>query len=116
MSIKPPSSMSEPKALYVLLAPAGQLSGNGQLRETINERRSRKGVDVPFWYLSPELVQKFDLPGEGVEAVVAEEATAINWLKLRFGGNSCTAELDIEQLKECASDLPPGPKIRDISG
>ena len=63
--------MSEPKALYVLLAPLGQLSGNGQLRETVRERRNRKGDDVPFWYLSPELVRKFDLPGTGLEAIVA---------------------------------------------
>ena len=66
-------SMSEPQALYVLLAPAGQLTGNGQLRETVNERRNRKGEDVAFWYLSPALVQKFNLSGKGFEAVVAEE-------------------------------------------
>ena len=80
--------MSEIKELYVLLAAAGQLSGNGQLRETVKERRSRNGQDVPFWYLSPELVQKFNLPGNAVEAVVAEDETAINWLQLRFGGES----------------------------
>ncbi len=107
--------MSELKALYVLLAPLGQLAGNGQLRETISERRNRKGEDVPFWYLSPELVQRFNLSGEGVEGVVAEEPSAINWLKLRFGGESRTAEFDLDQLREYASDLPPGPKIRDIS-
>ncbi len=107
--------MSEPKALYVLLAPAGQLSGNGQLRETVRERRNRKGDNVPFWYLSPELVEKFDLPGQGVEAVVAEELTAINWLKLRFGGESFTAQLDINQLREQATDLPPSPSVKDIS-
>ena len=50
--------MSETQALYVLLAPTGQLTGNGQLRETIRERRKRNGDDVAFWYLSPELVQK----------------------------------------------------------
>jgi len=107
--------MSEPKALYVLLAPLGQLSGNGQLRETVQERRNRKGDDVPFWYLSPELVRKFDLPGSGLEAVVAEEPTAINWLKLRFGGESCTAQIDVDQLREEAFALPPGPIDRDLS-
>jgi len=107
--------MSEPQALYVLIAPAGQLTGNGQLRETVKERRNRKGEDVPFWYLSPELVQKFDLPGTKVEAVVSEELSAINWLKLRFGGESCTAALDIDQLKEQAKDLPPAPNPKDIS-
>ncbi len=107
--------MSEPKALYVLLAPVGQLTGNGQLRETISERRNRKGSDVLFWYLSPELVKKFDLPGTGVEAVVADELTAINWLKMRFGGESSTFQLDIEQLREHASALPPAPTNRNIS-
>ena len=58
--------MSEPKALYVLLAPIGQLTGNGQLRETVKEPRKKKGEEVSFWYLSPELVQKFNLTGKGV--------------------------------------------------
>ena len=40
--------MSEPKALYVLLAPLGQLSANGQLRETVQERRKKQGEDVPL--------------------------------------------------------------------
>ena len=107
--------MSEPKALYVLLAPLGQLSGNGQLRETVRERRNRKGDDVAFWYLSPELVQKFKLPGAAMEGVVAEDLTAINWLKLRFGGESSTAQLDLDELREYATALPPAPIARDIS-
>ncbi len=107
--------MSEPKALYVLLAPVGQLTGNGQLRETLNERRKKNGEDVAFWYLTPDLVQKFSLSGQGIEAVVAEEPTAINWLKLRFGGESKTVQIDINQLKEYATDLPPSPVVRDIS-
>ena len=108
--------MSEPQALYVLVAPAGQLTANGQLRETIRERRNRKGEDVVFFYLSPDLVQKFDISGLGFEAVVAEDLTAINWLKMRFGGESQTIQLDIDQLYEQASALPPAPINRDISG
>ena len=107
--------MSEPQALYVLLAPVGQLTGNGQLRETLSERRSRKGADVPFWYLSSELVEKFELAGKGLEAVVAKELTAINWVKLRFGGERITANLDIDELRQYASELPPAPSVRDIS-
>ena len=106
--------MSEPQSFYVLLAPEGQLSGNGQLRETVRERRNRKGDNVEFWYLSPELVRKFNLPGVG-EAVVAEELTAINWLKLRFGGESFSTSLELEKLREHATELPPGPIHRDIS-
>ncbi len=107
--------MSEPTALYVVLAPTGQLSGNGQLRETIKERRSRQGEDVAFWYLSPDLVKKFNLHKGDFEAVVAEEETAINWLKLRFGGVSSVAKLDLGQLKEYAKGLPPAPTVKDIS-
>ena len=107
--------MSEPKGLYVLLAPLGQLSGNGQLRETVKERRSRQGDDVAFWYLSPELVEKFKLSGMGKEGVVSEDLTAINWLKLRFGGESSPVQIDLEELREFATGLPPAPIIRDIS-
>ncbi len=107
--------MSEPQALYVLLAPAGQLAGNGQLRETLNERRSRKGDNVQFWYLSPDLVREFNLSDIGHEAVVADEITAINWLKLRFGGKSSTVHLNVDRLRELASGPPPGPIFRDIS-
>ncbi len=107
--------MSEPQDLSVLIAPIGQLSGNGQLRETIRERRRRIGDDVPFWYLPPDLVEKFNLPGIGVEAVVAKDPKAIAWLKLRFGGNSQITSLDVDQLKEHAMQLPPAPTVRDIS-
>tara|TARA_B100000029_G_scaffold40085_1_gene37401 strand:- start:4889 stop:5215 length:327 start_codon:yes stop_codon:yes gene_type:complete len=108
--------MSEPKSVYVLIAPVGQLSGNGQLRETVEERRNRKGDDVPFWYLSPTLLEKFNLGGSDYEGVVAEELTAINWLQLRFGGESSVAQIDIDQLRELATALPPPPTFRDISG
>ena len=107
--------MSESKEVYLLLAPAGQLSGNGQLRETVKERRSRHGQDVSFWYLSPSLVEKFDLSGPGFEGVVAEDATAINWLKLRFGGKSNLTQIDLDLLREHATELPPAPIVKDIS-
>ena len=107
--------MSELQALYVVLAPVGQLSGNGQLRETVQERRNRQGEDVCFWYLSPQLVEKFNLGAKGCEGVVAADLTAINWLKLRFGGESSCVQIDLEQLREHATALPPPPQFRDIS-
>ena len=107
--------MTELKALHLLLAPAGQLTANGQLRETIEERRNRKGEDVPFWYLSPDLVVKFDLSTSGMEAVIAEDHTAITWLKLRFGGEASIVQMDLEQLREFAMELPPAPVVRDLS-
>ena len=106
--------MSELKSFYVLLAPEGQLSGNGQLRETVSERRNRNGDNVEFWYLSPELVDQLKLSEKVAEAVVAEDPTVITWLKLRFGGESRVAELDIEKLREVATELPPAPSNRDI--
>ncbi|CAI8172776.1 MAG: hypothetical protein AB8A46_06120 [Prochlorococcus sp.] len=107
--------MPEPLDLYVLLAPEGQLSGHGQLRETIRERRKRLGEDVPFWYLSPQLVKAFKLSEDKLEAVVAKDSIAIDWLQLRFGGNKSKASLDIAELQEKANALPPKPTYRDLS-
>ena len=107
--------MSEKKPFYVLIASIGQLCGNGQLRETISERRNRKGSDVPFWYLSPELIKRFNVSLEEVEAVVAEDQTAINWLRLRFGGELSIMEFELDKLRSEAMDLPPAAPIKDIS-
>tara|TARA_Y100001968_G_scaffold314589_1_gene340173 strand:- start:128 stop:463 length:336 start_codon:yes stop_codon:yes gene_type:complete len=108
--------MSETKGLNVLLAPEGQLQGNGQLRESFHERRDRKGADYPMWYLNSSLVNKFNISEkEGYEAVVAEDSTTIDWLKLRFGGEKLTKKLNIDQLWEHASLPPSQPEIKDIS-
>ena len=107
--------MSEPIALNILLAPLGQLSGDGQLLESFSERRGRKGKDYPMWYLNSNLVKEFNLSSkEDYEAVVAEESLVIAWLKLRFGGESTKATLDKHKLWDIAGDLPPAPKRRDI--
>ena len=45
--------MSEPQDFSLLHAPAGQLSSDGQLRETISERWDRKGGNLPLWHLPP---------------------------------------------------------------
>jgi len=108
--------MSETKALNVLLAPEGQLQGNGQLRESFHERRDRKGEDYPMWFLNSSLVSKFNITEkEGYEAVVAEDATTIAWLRLRFGGEKLSKELNIDELWEHASLPPDPPERRDIS-
>ncbi len=107
--------MDEPKTLYVLIAPEGELSGNGQLRETVSERRNRKGDDVPFWYIPPPLVQQLGLGSSCYEAVAAEDLTAVNWLQLRFGGEVFTKELDVSLLRKEAMNLPPEPVKKDIS-
>ncbi|MBW3049260.1 hypothetical protein DNJ72_04060 [Prochlorococcus marinus XMU1403] len=108
--------MSETKTLNVLLAPEGQLQGNGQLRESFHERRSRKGEDYPMWFLNSLLVNKFKITEEeGYEAVIAEDSTTIAWLKLRFGGERLTKTLDIEELWQHASQPPEPPERRDIT-
>tara|TARA_Y100001968_G_C19093052_1_gene588689 strand:+ start:171 stop:509 length:339 start_codon:yes stop_codon:yes gene_type:complete len=107
--------MPDSDELYVLLAPAGQLCGNGQLRESIDERRARRGADYKMWYLTPELVQKFKLhENPNFEAVVAGDSSSIAWLKLRFGGERKTAKIDVNELWEHASAPPERDPRRDI--
>ncbi|WP_269622900.1 hypothetical protein [Prochlorococcus marinus] len=107
--------MPDPIPQYILIAPVGQLCGNGQLRETISERRNRQGNDVPFWYLSSDLVQKFNISTSNFEAVVSDQKTAIIWLQLRFGGEIINKKLDLHQLRQSAMELPPAAAHRDIS-
>ena len=107
--------MSELTSVSVLIAPLGQLSGDGQLLESFRERRDRRGANYPMWYLSPEQVKQFNLSAkDNYEAVVAEESLAIAWLKLRFGGERTQASLDQAKLWEIAGEEPPAPQRRDI--
>jgi len=108
--------MADPITFNILIAPTGQLTGNGQLRESMFERRSRKGNEYPMWYLNSDLVIRFKLSDKkGFEAVVADDPSTITWLKLRFGGERFTAIMDIDELWEHASQLPEADKRRDIS-
>jgi hypothetical protein len=95
---------------HVLLAPAGDLSGDGQLRELISERRERQGGTGAIWYLPPPLVAELGL-GEGLEAVVTPTASVLTWLQLRFGGRvagpASQARLTTAWLDAEAGALPP---------
>jgi hypothetical protein len=116
------------RSLSFLVAPLGQLSGDGQLRELIEERRQRKGAEVELWYVGPDLVEELRLrhafshpPGanpvgphgerphgeEQIEAIVAGEEAVITWLQLRFGGCSGTLAIPSGWLQERAAALPP---------
>ena len=107
--------MSQYKCMSVLLARSGQLSGDGQLRESIYERRDRKGKEFPLWFLPGDLVMKFSLGGPGFEAVVAEDPTVITWLQLRFGGKVFNRDLSIDQLSNSANLLPPEAPLPDLN-
>lgn len=114
------------RSVSFLVAPLGQLSEDGQLRELIDERRQRKGAEVELWYLAPELVDElclrpaFSHPSdEGrsrpqreqrIEAIVAGDAAVITWLQLRFGGCTGTLAIPLTWLQERAMGVPaPAP-------
>lgn len=103
-----PCEPPAPGVLHLLLAPLGQLSGDGQLRELIAERRERRGEVAELWYLPPPVLTSLlpDLP-TGQEGVVARDPVAITWLQLRFGGAVSTAALDPEGLQARPVALPP---------
>jgi hypothetical protein len=94
--------------LPVLLAPLGQLSGDGQLRELIEERRERHAGTGPVWYLQPDQVAALSLgQGCGEEAVVTTSAAVLTWLQLRFGGRTGAAPMATAWLDAEARTLPP---------
>ena len=69
-----------------------------------------------MWFLNSSLVSKFNITEkEGYEAVVAEDATTIAWLKLRFGGEKLSKTLNIAELWQHASLPPEPPEIKDIA-
>jgi hypothetical protein len=109
------------RSFSFLVAPLGELSQDGQLRELIEERRQRKGAEVELWYLGPDLVEELRLRyafshppgtipagphGERVEAIVAGEEAVITWLQLRFGGCAGTLAIPTNWLQERAMGVP----------
>jgi hypothetical protein len=103
-----------PASMHVLLAPAPQLSGDGQLRELIQERRERSGGTGAIWYLPPELVAVQGL-GQGLEAVVTPTAAVCTWLQLRFGGRPSQAPLTSAWLDAEAGALPAAAPLARLS-
>lgn len=97
-----------PKRTFtLLLAPTGQLSGDGQLRELFQERRERQAVENDLWYMSAPVVGEVGQGAAGHEAVVAVDPAVITWLQLRFGGIRRTVVLNTALLVERAGALPP---------
>jgi hypothetical protein len=98
--MKPPMPPREtPLNLQVLLTPPGQLSGDGQLRELMLERRRHlNSASGDLWVL----------PGgrEGQEALAIADPAVATWLQLRFGGVLQPARLDRSWLDQMALELP----------
>jgi hypothetical protein len=106
--LRPLAGDAQADDLPVLLAPLGQLSGDGQLRELIEERRERHAGTGPVWYLQPDQVAALSLgQGCGEEAVVTTSAAVLTWLQLRFGGRTGAAPMATAWLDAEARTLPP---------
>ena len=102
------------RRLGLLLAPQGQLSGDGQLRELIQEQRERKGAQAAIWYLPPALVRQLGLGPAEEEAVASADAATLTWLQLRFGGAVRPCNLRPEDLAQQAAALPPAAPLAGV--
>lgn len=112
----PLTGVAQADALLVLLAPLGQLSADGQLRELIEERRDRHDGTGRIWYIQPDQVAKLGLGlGCGEEAVVTTSAAVLTWLQLRFGGRTSTAPISTAWLDGEAKALPPSARLAALA-
>jgi hypothetical protein len=103
--------LGHPTALLLLLAPLGQLSGDGQLRELMKERRGHGGGDAELWYLPPFLLVSLGLGRRDQEGLAALDPGVITWLQLRFGGVVKSASIDPASLAAKAQTLPAPPPL-----
>ncbi len=101
--------------LTLLLAPAGQLSADGQLRELMAERRAHRHGDAGLWFLPASLLPHLNIKAPGQEAVAACDPQVITWLQLRFGGEARPTTLTAAQLQEWAAGLPPRPEATALA-
>jgi hypothetical protein len=102
--------------VQLLLAPSRQLSGDGQLRELMQERRRHLGDGSGgLWYLSPQRLIELShiglqLGSGDTEALAIREPRAAEWLQLRFGGQLHPISLSSAWLMGEALELPaPAP-------
>lgn len=107
-SSRSPACADQPAhPLHLLVAPAPALSGDGQLRELIQERRIRLGAGAGIWYLHPDQVVDLALGRAGDEAVAAVDSAVIVGLELRFGGHPRPSSLSPAEVAALAPALPP---------
>ena len=101
------------QSLQLLVAPDGQLSADGQLRELMLERRRKVPPGAAphdssggLWFLPEPLCHQL-LGRAGVEALVLQASSTAIWLQLRFGGQLRAIQLPADWLLEQAMRLPP---------
>lgn len=108
--------LEERCVVQLLVAPCAQLSGDGQLRELMQERRRHLQTGSGgLWYLPPQLTAQLGLRqgsdnANSQEALAIADPSAAIWLQLRFGGELQQHSLSTHWLNSCALELPaPAP-------
>ena len=102
------------QAMQVLLAPQGLLSGDGQLRELIQERRNHLGGNADIWYL-PSVLTGTLAHSDEWEALAIRDAGTAAWLHLRLGGELMTVNLSRAWLDQAALKLPAPAPLAQLS-
>ena len=110
--------------LQLLVAPFPALSGDGQLRELMLERRRHQGIaEAGLWYCPPNLSSMLGVvgrrsgidqpvPAEGI--VILDPSVAV-WLQLRLGGALRPMLLSSAWLMSEAIDLPSPAPLADLA-
>lgn len=118
----PPTTDLRP--LQLLVAPFPELSGDGQLRELMLERRRHQGIgDAGLWYCPPNVSSMLGVVARpsGIEQPGPSEAIAILdpsvavWLQLRLGGALRPMQLSSAWLRCEAIDLPSPAPLADLA-
>jgi hypothetical protein len=110
--------------MQLLVAPFPALSGDGQLRELMLERRRHQGIgEAGLWYCPPNLSSMLGVVGRrsGIDQPVPAEGIAILdprvavWLQLRLGGALRPMLLSSAWLMSEAIDLPFPAPLADLA-
>jgi len=96
--------MDPSSEVSLLLAPAGSMSSDGQLREVFEERRRMAAPDLDLWFL-PAVP---DQQGPPQEVVISGSPNLLVWLQVRFGGELRQGVVLPEALRrQLSAQLPP---------
>jgi len=104
----PPTDLLQ---LQLLVAPFPALSGDGQLRELMLERRRHQGIaEAGLWYCPPSFCSML-----GAEAIAILDPRVAVWLQLRLGGALRPMLLSSAWLMSEAIDLPFPAPLADLA-